>query len=96
MRLSIERETKRLFGNSTGSASITATSPIAHQPARLVAVGGADVDVQVLELRDLLAVVLLHQVDRLLADDAGHAPGARGDLHPLADEDRSGPSRRRP
>ena len=37
----------------------------------------------------------LQQVDRLLADHAGDDAVARGDLDPLADEDRSGPSRRR-
>ena len=78
---------KRSFGNSTGSASITATSPTRTSRARLVAVRGADVDVQVLELRDPLAVVVLHQVDRLLADHARDAPGARRDRYALADED---------
>ena len=85
--MSIERETKRLLGNSTGSASITATSPIRTSAARLLAVRGADVDVQVLELRDALAVLVLHQVDRLLADDARDDAGARRDRDPLADED---------
>ena len=37
----------------------------AHEPARLVAVLGADVDVQLLQARDLLAVVVLEQVDGL-------------------------------
>ena len=57
-----------------------------HQRTRLVAGRGADVDVQVLELRDLLAVVLLHQVNRLLADDARDRARARGDRDPLPDE----------
>ena len=69
--MSIERETTRSLGSSTGSPAITATSPMRTQRARLVAVLGADVDVQVLELGDLLAVLVLEQVDRLLADDAG-------------------------
>ena len=64
----------------------------AHQRARLVAVGRADVDVQVLELRDLLAVVVAQQVDRLLADHAGDDAVARGDLDALADEDHRVPA----
>src|SRR5439155_20471749 len=42
---------------------------------------------QVLDLRGLLALVVLEQVDRLLADDAADHPVAGGDLHALADED---------
>ncbi len=85
--MSIERETTRSFGYSSGSPAITATSPIRTRAARLVAVGGADVDVQVAQLGHLLALLLLEQVDRLLADDAVHDAVARGDLDALADED---------
>ena len=58
-----------------------------HLGARVVGVLGPDVDVQVLELRDLLAVVLLEQMDGLLAHDAGHPALARDELHALAHED---------
>ena len=65
----------------------------AHARARVVAVLGADVDVQALELGRLAPVLLgLEQVDRLLADHAGHRPVARGDLDPLADEDHGVPA----
>ena len=64
----------------------------AHPAARLVAVGGADVDVQLAQLGDLLALLLLEQVDRLLADDAGDGAVARGDLDALADEDHRVPA----
>ena len=53
----------------------------------LVAVGGADVDVQPLQLDDLLALVGFEQVDRLAADDAGHEAVLAADLDPLADQD---------
>ena len=86
MRLSSARETSRSLGSSTGSTSITPTSPIRTMLARLVAVLGADVDVEVLELGDLLAVVVLEQMDRLAADHAGHVAVARGDPHALADQ----------
>ncbi len=46
----------------------------AHVLARLLAVSGADVDVQLADLGDLLAVLLAQQVDRLLADDAPTTP----------------------
>ena len=52
-----------------------------------VLVGGADVDVEALELDDLLALLLAQQVDRLAADDAGHHAVAGPDLDPLADQD---------
>ena len=68
----------------------------AHAAARVLAVAGADVDVQVLELRRLLALVGLEQVDRLLADDAGDAPVARRDLDALPDEDHRVPAADRP
>ena len=54
--------------------------------ARVVAVLRADVDVQVLELRRLLALLGVEQVDRLLADHARDRPVARDHLEPLADE----------
>ncbi len=87
MRLSIARETTRSLGSSIGSPAITATSPTRVRRARLVAVSGADVDVQVLQLRDVLAVVGLHQVDRLLADHAVELAALRRQLDALADED---------
>ncbi len=82
----------RPFGYATGSPAITATSPMPHARARVVAVLGADVDVQVLELGRLLALLVLEQVDRLLADHAGDRALARGDLDPLADEDHRVPA----
>ena len=57
------------------------------QLGRLVAVGGADVDVQALQLDHLLALVGLEQVDRLAADDAEHRPVLAAHLDPLADQD---------
>jgi hypothetical protein len=63
-----------------------------HHPAGVVAVAGADVDVQVLELRHLLALVGLEEVDRLLADHAGDPPLARRHLDALADEDHRVPA----
>ena len=57
------------------------------QLARLVAVGGADVDVEALELDHLFALVGLEQVDRLAADDAGDEAVLAADLDPLADQD---------
>ena len=47
---------------------------------------------QRLELGRLLAVVALHQVDRLLADDARDAALARHHLDALADEDHRVPA----
>ena len=59
-----------------------------HQRARLVAARRADVDVQLAQLRDLLAVVLAQQVDRLAPDDARAAsPTCVDQLDALADED---------
>jgi hypothetical protein len=43
--------------------------------------------VQLLHLRHLLAVLLLEQVNRLLADHAGQRTVARDQLDALADED---------
>ena len=59
----------------------------AHEPACLVAVLGADVDVQVAQLGHLLALLLLEQVDRLAARHARHDAVARDELDALADED---------
>ncbi|CAA9477717.1 MAG: hypothetical protein AVDCRST_MAG13-960 [uncultured Solirubrobacteraceae bacterium] len=61
--------------------------PDADHPARLVAVRGADVDVELLELRDALAVVVLEQVDRLAPDDARDLAAARAHHDALAHED---------
>ena len=57
-------------------------------PQRLVAVGGADVEVQAVELDRLLSLVVLQQVDRP-CDRRRRAPGRRSvwTLEPLADED---------
>jgi hypothetical protein len=59
----------------------------AHVLARLLAVGRADVDVQLADLRDLLALLAAQQVDRLLAHDSpdGAVLGLQHDA--LADED---------
>ena len=48
---------------------------------------GADVDVQLANLGDLLAVLVSQQVDRLLPDDAPDHAIARGQRHTLTDED---------
>ncbi len=58
-----------------------------HQLTGGVAVLGADVDVKLLELDDLLSLLVLEQVDRLAAGDARDRPVLRHDLDPLADED---------
>ena len=73
--------------SATGSAAITAGSPTRTRALGLVAVGGADVDVEALQLDHLLALVGVEQVDRLAADDAGHEPVLAADLDPLADQD---------
>ena len=52
----------------------------------LLPAGGADVDVHVLDLGGLLAVVLLEQVDRLLADHAADLALVAADDDPLADQ----------
>ena len=59
----------------------------ADQRGGLVAVGGADVDVQALQLDDLLALLGVEQVDRLAADDAGDEAVPAAHLDPLADQD---------
>ena len=53
----------------------------------LVAVGGADVDVQALQLDHLLARVGVEQVQRLAPDDAEHRAVPALDLDSLADQD---------
>ena len=58
----------------------------ADQRPRLVAVGGADVDVQVLGLGGLVAVVAAQQVDRLAPDHAAQLAVAGGQDDSLADE----------
>ncbi len=58
----------------------------AHHAQRLVAVSGADVDVKPLDLDDLLALLVLEQVDWLAADDAGHRAVLGVDRDSLADE----------
>jgi hypothetical protein len=63
-----------------------------HERAGLVAVLRADVDVQVAQLRHLLALLVAQQVDRLLADHAGHDAVARGHLDALADQDHGIPA----
>ncbi len=45
-----------------------------------------DVDPQVRDLRDFVCVLLLHQMDRLLADHPAHRAARTRDDHPLADE----------
>ena len=68
----------------------------AHLRARLVAVLGADVDVQALELRGLLARLLgLEQVDRLLADHAETACPRAWRPRRAGRPGSPGPSRRR-
>ncbi len=62
-------------------------SPMRTSLARLLAVARADVDVQVAHLRDLLALLLAQQVDRLLADHPRDLARARTQHHALADED---------
>ena len=74
IRLSSARETSRSPGSSTGSDVDHADVADPDELARLVAVLGADVDVQVLDLGDLLALVALEQVDRLAADHAEDGP----------------------
>ncbi len=77
----------RPLGSSSGWASITATSPMRTSPRACFAVARADVDVHVADLRDLLALLVAQQVDRLLADHARDRSVARVEHDPLADED---------
>ena len=71
----------------SGSAAITTGSPMRTSSSAPVAIGGADVDVQAVELDRLLSLLLLEQVDRLAPDDAGHRAVPRLDPDPLADQD---------
>src|SRR5689334_11467998 len=48
--------------------------------------GGPDVDPQVLDLGDLVPVVLVHDVDGLLAHHPGHRPLSAQQPHPLPHE----------
>jgi len=57
-----------------------------HAGTGLVAVLRPDVDVEVLELGDLLAVLVLEQMDRLTRDDAGNGAVASLEGDPLADQ----------
>ena len=57
------------------------------QLSRLVAVGGADVDVEAFQLDDLLALVGVEQVDRLAPDNARHQAVPSPHLDPLPDQD---------
>src|SRR6202034_2367033 len=56
-------------------------------PARLFAVTRADVDVHVADVRDLLALLVAQQMDRLLAHDARDRALAGVEHHALAYED---------
>jgi len=58
----------------------------ADQFARLVGVAYADVDVHILELRNLVALVVLEQMDRLARDHADDLTAARVQPDPLADQ----------
>src|SRR3712207_327537 len=57
-----------------------------HHLLGLVAISGADVYPQVLYLGDLFAFLWLHNVDSLLADDAGHPSVPGLDADPLPHE----------
>ena len=71
----------------SGSASDHDRIADPQQLERLVAVGGADVDVQAVELDRLLLLLVLQQVDRLAADHPGDDAVAGLHLDPLADQD---------
>ncbi len=58
-----------------------------HELERTVAIVGADVHVEVLQLDGLLARVGVEDVDRLAADDAEHGAVLGLHLDPLADQD---------
>ena len=58
----------RSWGSSTGSAVDHRDVADPDQLAGLIAVAGSDVDVELLELRDLLAVLVLQEVNRLARD----------------------------
>ena len=86
MRLSMQRLTSRPLGNSSTPAARTPGSPMRSCALGLGPAGGADVDPEILDLGDLLPVVLVHDVDRLLADHADHVPLPRQEPHPLPHE----------
>ena len=85
-RLSIARDAKRPGAQLDRLAGDDRPVADAHPRARLVAVLGADVDVQLLELGRLLALLGLEQVDRLLAHHAEDHPVAGVQRDALADE----------
>ena len=62
-------------------------SPTRQDLQDLVLALGADVEPQVLDLRHLLPLLLVEQVDRLAGDDAQHRALRAPDGQPLADED---------
>ena len=67
-----------------------------HPLARLIAVARADVDVQLADVGDLLAVLLAQEMDRLLADHARDGAAVGVEDQPLADEDLGVPATDRP
>ena len=75
--MSIERETSRSPASASGCGVDHDRVADPQQRERLVAVGGADVDVQAVELDGLLALIVLEQVHGLAPDDAGHGAVAR-------------------
>src|SRR5665213_3906269 len=60
------------------------------------AVAGADIDMQVADLRHLLAVLIAQQMDRLLAHHTRHRTLSRVQRHPLTHEDLRVPTADRP
>jgi hypothetical protein len=65
-------ETARSFASSMYGLEKHAGIAKGDQLERVGFAGHADVDVEIVHLRHLLAVVLIHQVDRLAPDHAGH------------------------
>ncbi len=59
----------------------------ANQRSRVVAAPGSDVDPEILDLRRLLTLLLLLQMDRLLAHHPDDGALSRQDLHALPDQD---------
>ena len=87
MRLSMHRLTSRPLGNSSTPA---ASTPGIADPELRLGLGparGADVDPEVFDLGDLFPIVLVHEVDRLLADHAGDRALPAQQTHPLPHED---------
>jgi hypothetical protein len=65
----------------------------ANRPvAGIVTAGRPDVDPELVELDGLLALFLVEEVGRLLADDADDRPLLRQDADPLADQDGGRPA----